>query len=224
LDPFILLILVFLFAPLIERFLKAGKAQQPPEERPPEQRPRQQRMPQQHPPQRGEGRHEPVGASRTAADDAAADMLPDDLWEILTGERRPPRLPLPQEVPDTYEDTYSVEDYPEETETLEEMASRESPAPGEWISQRPEETTGVLPPDPYVRPLPRREMPRVVSLEDLEIDDVERHDQFHRRLDTLRPPARVRRRPSNAYRFTGEEDLRRAIIMAEVLGTPKGLE
>jgi hypothetical protein len=220
LDPFVLLIIVFIVAPLIERMLKAKKGTQPPPEQRPQQRMPHQRMPPQRlpPPQREQ---EPVSARRAGGEDAAADMLPDDLWEILTGERRPARPPVPQEEP--RDERYPVEDYPEEAESLEEAVSFERPA-GEWASQAPEETAIVIPPDPYVRPLPRRDVPRVVSLEDLVIDGGKRHERFHHRLDTTRGPARVRRPAPSPYRFTGSADLRRAVIMSEVLGTPKGLE
>ncbi|MBR9988444.1 MAG: hypothetical protein KFH98_01750 [Gemmatimonadetes bacterium] len=226
-NPLILLVIVFIVAPLIERLLKAGKgAEQPPATRP-GQMPGQ-RMPQQRVPERMPGQREPAGSRLPPDEDAAADMLPDDLWEILTGERRPPRRPEPQEeepeplAGEYAADRYAVEDYPDDDESLEEMAAHERQSPGEWMSEPPPEPVVVVP-DPYVRPLPKREVPRVVSLEDLDIDDEKRHEQFHDRLDTLGRPARVRRKAPNAYRFTSDDDLRKAIIMSEVLGTPKGL-
>ena len=209
-DPAILLIIVFIVAPLIERLLKAGRdAQQPddpPQQRMPPQRPPQHRIPQRTEPQ--------VPAPAQREDEAAAAMLPDDLWEILTGERRTPapaHVPQPDDDADEYEDEemFSLED-----EAIEEYASGDMlPAPAEPVSL-----------ETYVRPLPEREAPRVVSLEQLEFDDRKRHDEFHDRLDNLRPAARVRRPAPNSYRFTTDEDLRRAIIMNEILGPPKGLQ
>jgi hypothetical protein len=221
LDPAILLIIVFIVAPLIERLLKAGKGTQPPEQQPPQRMPPQRTPPQRiPPPQRTPPQREPepMTAGRPADADVAAEMLPDDLWEILTGERRAPRPPVPREEPDEVVESYPVADYPEEE------ASLEVPTAGGWMSELPDEPAVVLPPAPYVRPLPQRATPGVVSLEDLEIDTAARHDQFHQRLETLRAPARVRGRAPNAYRFRSREDLRRAIVMLEVLGTPKGLE
>lgn len=220
-DPAILLIIIFIVAPLIERLLKAGKgAQQPPQQKP------QQRMPPQPFPQRQpqQRRREPVAGRPENEDDAAAAMLPDDLWEILTGEKRSPQLPVPQEEPEEFADSYNVEDYPEEAHSLEDLASLEGPTPGEWVSDIPEETAVIVPADAYVRPLPKRDVPRVVSLEELDFDDQKRHEEFHDRLDSLAGPARVRRPKPSAYRFNTDEDLRRAIVMNEILGTPKGLE
>ncbi|HEX2168009.1 MAG TPA: hypothetical protein VHG09_12315 [Longimicrobiales bacterium] len=224
-DPAILLIIVFIVAPLIERLLKAGKgAEQPPEQRP--QQGPQQRIPEQRPPRRvpdpemRHGREEPASAS--ADDDAAAAMLPDDLWEILTGERRSPALPVPQAESEELEQAYAAEEYAEDARA-QEMASREGLSHDDWTSRQPEGTR-VVPHDAYVRPLPERDAPRVVSLEELEFDPEKRHDAFHDRLDTLGGPARVRRQKASSYRFTSDEDLRRAIVMNEILGTPKGLE
>lgn len=221
-DPAILLIIIFIVAPLIERLLKGGKgAQQPPEQRPQQRLPQHQPFPQRQPPQR---RQEPVAGPAADEDDAAAGMLPDDLWEILTGEKRSPQLPVPHEEPEEFEEAYATEEYPEEARSLEELASLEGPSPGEWVSDMPEETSVIVPADAYVRPLPKRDVPRVVSLEELDIDDRKRHEEFHERLDSFGGPARVRRPARSAYRFRTDEDLRRAIVMSEILGTPKGLE
>jgi hypothetical protein len=70
----------------------------------------------------------------------------------------------------------------------------------------------------------QRDVPRVVSLEELEIDSDVRHDDFHDKLDQMAAAERAGRRPPNAFRFTKDDDLRKAIIMSEVLGPPKGLE
>jgi hypothetical protein len=225
-DPFILLIIVFIVAPLIERLLKAGKGQEPPEQGPgqrlpPGQRPSQ-RLPQQRGPDRPPQRQQPAG--RPADEQAAAEMLPDDLWEILTGERRAPRQPVPEPVEEVgYADTYSVEDYPDDDDSLEELAARDVPSADEWMAEPVPEQV-VIVPEPYVRPIPKRDVPRVVSLEELEIDSDERHDDFHDKLDRMAAAERAGRRPPNAFRFTKDDDLRNAIIMSEVLGPPKGLE
>jgi hypothetical protein len=246
LDPFILLIIVFIVAPLIERLLKAGKQNQPPGVPPEQQRPpRQVQRPRDEPPSRVVVRRE--------EDDAAATMLPDDLWEILTGEKRAPQQPAPEPVAEAEEyETYD-EQFGGEAETLEQTSA------GEWIALPPEpEPAAPTRPQPsvpaqrpsgwqdyrqerdrvaarrssppiraergYVRPMPSYEAPKIVSLEDLEIDDELRHDRFHQKLEQLPPPARGRTRTPNAFRFTTDDDLRRAIVMSEVLGRPRGLD
>ncbi|HSK17676.1 MAG TPA: hypothetical protein VK912_00945 [Longimicrobiales bacterium] len=221
---FLLILIVFVVAPLIEKLLKAGKgAQQPPEQRPQQRIPPQQRVPQPRPQARLPQQHREERAGRS--DEAAADMLPDDLWEILTGERRTPRAPAPapEVEPQDIEERYPVEAYPDESLSLEE-AALEQPSPRGWPSRLPEDTAVVLSPEAYERPLPERDVPRVVSLEELEFDTEKRHDRFHKRLDTLKPAARVRRPAPSLYRFTNDEDVRRAIVMSEILGPPKGLE
>ena len=222
-DPALLLIIVFIVAPLIERLLKAGKgAQQPPEPGPQQRIPPQQRVPQPRPqPRLPQQRQESAGRS----DDAAADMLPDDLWEILTGERRTPRAPapVPEVEPEDIDERYPVEAYPDEALSLEE-AALEQPSERGWMSRLPDDTAVVVSPEAYERPLPVRDLPRVVSMEALEFDTEKRHDRFHQRLETLKPAAVVRRPAPSLYRFTSDEDVRRAIVMSEILGPPKGLE
>ena len=222
-DPALLLIIVFIVAPLIERLLKAGKgAQQPPEQRPGQRIPPQQRVPEPRPqPRLPQHRQESAGRS----EDAAAEMLPDDLWEILTGEKRTPRAPAPapEVEPELIDERYPVEAYPDETLSLEE-AALDQPSERGWMSRLPEDTEVVVSPEAYERPLPERHLPRVVSMEALEFDTEKRHDSFHKRLETLKPAAKVRRPAPSLYRFTNDEDVRRAIVMSEILGPPKGLE
>lgn len=228
----LILIIAFIVAPLIERLLKAGKQgqdQPPPQPRAPQPRAPEQRIPAERFPRDGRGSSEdadpPVVVSRrTESDEAAAGMLPDDLWEILTGERRTPRetLPQPRPVP---QPSYEEEDYSlEEPYSLEDGGSLENQSPGEWITTSPEDDAVMMPEKVYTRPNPIRAVPKVVSLEQLEYDSEIRHDEFHDRLDSLGGAAKVRRPALSAYRFRTDEDLRRAIVMAEILGPPKGLE
>jgi len=228
-DPAILIIIVFIVVPLIERLLKAGKQNQqqpPPQQRMP-QRPRP-RLPREEQPEEweqeeaGQPESQPVRHRAETRDDAAAEMLPDDLWEILTGERRPPQRPSPQRRPEEatpIEETLSLE-----AESLEEEGLREVQPSGHWVSTPPEQVVVTLPPEPYIRPNPLRPVPKVVSLEELTFDPEQRHDEFHDRLDSLGGPARVKRPAPSTYRFRNDEDLRRAIVTAEILGTPRGLE
>jgi hypothetical protein len=231
-DPAILLIIIFIVAPLIERLLKAGKPNPPPQQRMP-QRPRQ-RLPQEQQSEEWEAdEQEQAGGYRAESrGDPAAEMLPDDLWEILTGERRPPQRPGPRPGPDasqpreidySLEEGRSLEGSSLEDEALLQAPQREASSSGEW-STEPDAIEVVLPAEPYIRPNPLRPVPKVVSLEELSFDPDQRHDEFHDMLHTLGGPARVRRPALSAYRFKTDEDLRRAIVMAEILGTPRGLE
>lgn len=235
-DPAILIIIIFIVAPLIERLLKAGKQnpQLPPQQQRMPQRTRQ-RLPHEQQPEEWEAdeqEQQVSGYRAESRDDAAAEMLPDDLWEILTGERRPPQRPGPRPAPDagqpdgtdySLEESSSFEDHSLEDEGLLRAPPREAQSSGEW-SMEPETIEVVLPPEPYIRPNPLRPAPKVVSLEEINFDYEQRHDEFHDMLDSLDAPARVRRPALNAYRFRTDADLRRAIVMAEILGTPRGLE
>lgn len=225
-DPTLLIILIFVVAPLIEKLLKAGKQEDKPplpRQRP---RPRMEGRAERDLPERGiEIRMPPAQREEQARRDAgpAADVLPDDLWEILTGERRSP-LPTPPPPDSAY-------DEPDETAYGPEPAGAE-------FSHDDIESSDVLPVPAraespsrpargrsYDEMLPVRAPPRVVSMEPTSFDDSVRHRQFHDRLDNLPPRARVqRRRHPRAADFMTDADLRRAIIMTEILGPPRGLQ
>jgi hypothetical protein len=233
-DPAILLIIVFIVAPLIERLLKAGKQNPqlpPPQQRIP-QRPRQ-RLPHEQQPEEWEQDEQEQQAGGYRAEsrgDPAAEMLPDDLWEILTGERRPRPGPRPApgaSLPREFDYTQEEEGQSLEGRSLEDEGLLQTPSEvqssGEW-STEPATLEVVLPAEPYIRPNPVRLAPKVVSLEEIDFDYDQRHDEFHDMLDSLDGPARVKRPALSPYRFKSNSDLRRSIVMAEVLGKPRGLE
>ncbi len=114
---------------------------------------------------------------------------PEDLWEILTGER----LPFPE--------------------------------PERPVETRPEPKP--LPPDDPRSPRPEP-VAEVVSLEGesleaTEISSEARHDEFHRLIDRPRPVVR-RRGALERLGLEKRSDVRRAIVLAEVLGKPRSLE
>jgi hypothetical protein len=96
----------------------------------------------------------------------------------------------------------------------EEATIREAPPPE------------AVPVEGYIREIPRHAPPEIVSLEELVIDDEKRHEAFHARLASLRGSAAARqpKRHELTQRFRASGELRRAIIMSEVLGRPKGLD
>jgi hypothetical protein len=88
-DPIlIILFIVFFVLPLLE---KAMKKRQPPPPPPPDAR-RERPAQLEHGPPRDDAAlpsARPHGSAPVGVEDeAAADMIPDDLWEVLTGERR----------------------------------------------------------------------------------------------------------------------------------------
>lgn len=131
----------------------------------------------------------------------AADMVPDDLWAVLTGEQRP-----------TQEAGWEEE----------EVHFGGSP----WR----EDTTRGYDAEDAAAPV---ELPEAYSLERLDIEAVSleeplpspevRHRQFHELVD--QPAVRRKRQRSavnRALRSSG--GARRAFVLSEVLGPPKGLE
>lgn len=106
-EPGLLLFLfIFFVLPLIQRVLRGATKQAPPGSQPGQRSPGV-------PPGQAEGRVErsagapadrpDVDEPRRAQVERAADLIPDDLWEILTGQRRSPaptqRQPAPEQEP-----------------------------------------------------------------------------------------------------------------------------
>ena len=91
--------------------------------------------------------------------------------------------------------------------------------------EAPEVGMEVAPPP---SPLVMREEPRVVSLEEQSVeamdgDTSERHEQFHQRYVKPLDQIDSQRRPSRAGIRLNPTSLREAIILHEILGPPKGL-
>src|SRR5688572_62219 len=200
----ILVFIVFVLGPILEQMRKKGQR------RPPGPPPQQQRRPLPRPPESARipqqsreapsrvATAEPVEARPTEV--SAAEMLPDELWEILTGQPKPrPQAPRPP-APD-------VED--EETADEELVAAEDVNV--ETRRTRFEEAVSIEAPPP-------RDYPVVVSMEEVP-DPRKRHEAFHEKIlqTSIAPPARI----ASARYFSTPADLRRAIIMQVVLGPPK---
>jgi hypothetical protein len=246
LDFGILILIIFILAPLLDKLLKAGR---PPQELPPGQR---QRMP--PPGQRRQApgprpaRQAPTGAADP--DESAAGVLPDDLWEILTGERRAPPQQLPQrteweeiearEAPAPMEAPREPRHVPAPRPVPDRMAQarpapvRERRLPPVDIRRRSAQAGAARPrssgpppsaADDLVRRVRVHRPPDVVSMETAIEDPELRRARFQERLAEMSEPARGGGpRGAHEYAFRSAGDLRRAIIMAEILGRPKGLE
>lgn len=89
-------------------------------------------------------------------------------------------------------------------------------------------------PRPTTRPLPQRELPQTVSLEDFERDNAtietldraggKSHTRFHDRYIKPLPELSTRREPARVRKFVNPRSLREAMIVTEILGPPKGLQ
>jgi hypothetical protein len=213
-DPIlIILFFVFIVLPLIERAMKKRQPPQPPEQ--------QQPRPLPHPEERA-ARERAGLPGRAERPESAADMVPDDLWEILTGERRP-GAPLPQPRPQEHAppepergaDEWFSHIEPESEDIGEEEFYTDAiglDAEEEWERlgrERQRAVHSVEHAAPHV-PLTARERAtrmRVLSAE------------------AERGPIRVRPGPMlGRLRLRERDELRRALVLKEILGRPKGLE
>lgn len=212
----ILFIALFILFPILEQVLKRkkGGGGQLPESKLPEE----------------EGRVDPRSSEREPV--SASDMVPDDLWAVLTGEQRPRSGGVERgEQGEGEEPAWEEEEpaspwsrEPESSEVeweeperswardLEEAAPEAPSADPVWVGYE-------SPPD-----YPRGPMSsNVVSLEQpLEAPDV-RHRRFHARLDEA-PVERRRGRSALGRMLSRPQSLRQAFVLKEVLGSAKGLE
>lgn len=160
-----------------------------------------------------------VGPTDTA--DAAAEMIPDELWQILTGQPKP-RRPSPPPLPVPYDETGPDEElvataYPDEEAEYErrrraEQQEREREA-RELRERRARGRDANM----------ADKAPRTISLERPLPSPEQRHAAFHRKVDAPIVVAKPRRPSSREWLFS-DDDMKRAIVLQEVLGTPKGLQ
>lgn len=217
----VLIILAFIFLPLLDGILKSRRAGQ------------QEDVPIKTPPERerervghGAGAGSPGGMSGTARTpdepvDAgpAADMIPADLWEVLTGERRSePKAPEPSWQEDEEEPWLRA---PAE-ELPDELGSGEgelSPWAREYEDLEDAEPESLEPVSPH------HGYPEVVSLEAPPPPPEVRHRRFHERYDSepVAPAPAGGDFVRDLRSGLRGQGLRRSVILAEVLGPPKGL-
>jgi hypothetical protein len=154
----------------------------------------------------------------------AADMVPDDLWEILTGERRERPAPVePQaEAPDWYEEEIAARygDEPDEDRLPEEPA---------WEREADPSSRETFDPAPWRGGAPAQEdEPLVFQPEEALIVPDERRSRPARpriSLRTVVEAPRVKREVSPLMRALQNQDgLRQAVLLKEILGRPKGLQ
>ncbi len=206
----ILLFIIFFLVPLLEGLKK--KKQQPP---PP---PQQRRMPQ--PPV--SSRTEEV-STRPREQESAATMVPDDLWEILTGQKRPPVLTTPQPEPVPAEKPRPAWDVvydPELDGEEEEAEATAEPVPWEDVfveaRRKPRERISLETLEPEPEPV-------IISLEENVPTVAQRHAAFHEKVSAKPQPSEITR-PRRRIEFRNRSELQRAVLMMEILGPPKGLE
>jgi hypothetical protein len=230
---FLLIIVIFIIGPIIEKAMKGGAAQRPQQGQPlPGQRPPPRRVQQRFPqipapePVEGGGAHED-----------ATDILPADLWEMLTGQRPSSTGPMRTGPAPTPERPAPERPPPERvgrltrtTDWEQSRAASATPPPEKLRDDRAEA-------DALIRERSRVEAerralhrgpPEIVSLETPVASQRVRHEAFHKRLDAkgggetakVDKPAGARLRMDHL----AMSELQRAVLLREILGKPKALD
>lgn len=153
----------------------------------------------------------------------ASEMVPDDLWAVLTGEQRPQR---PEGGPVDEQDDEgwgAFEGFGDDArrDNARESAEAWSETGRDWSSE----------PDPEEAYSLERLDLEPVAYESEAFEPMERtvpsaearHRAFHEKIDRTAPPKR-RRRSTVGRALSRPETLRHAIILSDVLGSPKGLD
>ncbi|HEX6066069.1 MAG TPA: hypothetical protein VFZ04_17670 [Longimicrobiales bacterium] len=219
----LLLFLIFVLGPILEGLKRKNKGGQPPERRPPPRVP-QRRLPQQRPPQQARGaetsRTEEISPGPRRQEESAAGMVPDDLWEILTGQKRPPVLTTPQPAPqrETRQSSWDVgydAELEEDEEGEAEVAAREDVLV---------ETRRARVEAQSLETYERHPEPVIISLEDNLPTTAQRHQAFHQKIAA--PPVEQPVEQSMRLRLNlmTRSELQRAFLLQEVLGKPRGLD
>lgn len=162
----------------------------------------------------------------------ASDMVPDDLWAVLTGETR--RTEGAGTATEGEGEGTGPGSFPGTgtTPARTEPGARDLPEWEEAWTPRAEPRwrleEGAEAPAP-----PSREYigPEAYSLEELDFEPIERrlpspearHREFHERIERPRPRKRSRR-SAVGRALSSPGSLRRAFVVSEVLGPPKSLE
>ena len=203
----LLFVVLFLLVPLFEGIMKKKRQNQEPP------------LPEEPKPDHEADR--PAAARQPVDDGPASEMLPDDLWAVLTGEQRE-RAPVEvadREVPAREEDGAPWSDRPA---WGTDSRSDAEPEPGEvgW-HEIGEEEAAVREPVSL-----EYEGPEAYTLETPPPPPEARHAAFHRRLtETAEPRKPVVRRSRNLVReLQTRGGLRQGILLSEILAPPKGLE
>lgn len=206
----VLIILVFIVVPLLEGVLRKRRGKQVPRDQP-APRPR-----------------EPVGAGAGAsterggvgASDAgpAADMIPPDLWEVLTGERRTQSESAPAPWGEEWGEEVGLEEVAA-TEVEGDPIAEASPwGSGSWDTSGSEAAVEEPVSIEYIGP-------EAISLEQPLPPPEIRHRLYHEKYDAPRVTAEPEDSPLMRELRSGlhGDGLRRSILLAEILGPPKGL-
>lgn len=203
---FLLIILIFVIISILEGISKKRRQQT---------QQRQEEYPEPDAPGESAPDYEPEWQSeadepREETAQTAEDMIPDDLWEILTGEKRQRTKP-PEPEPEP--------EYRSERHYEQDVAYAPEPEPVE------DETEVYIPPDPKApgaEPIAQPEAARRVPW----AGEKKRFREHKKPIQVVELEDEQQQQPMGGLGLRlGERDqLRRAIVLREVLGPPRGLE
>jgi hypothetical protein len=223
-EGFVLFILIIIVSQIVGA-IKGATRQPPGGPQGPQQQPRIERRP-----LPGSQLPDQAQQQRTNVD-AAADYIPPELWELLTGKphpsastgqpgpvamRSPPQKPESLEA-DTDEEEEARREISTETEDAERyIRSHTRDVAGEVEAALAEQRAVVE------ARLPEKTS-QVVSLETAPLSTPDRHRAFHARIDQPVVPVPVVA-SLRGLALGNRAELRRAFVLKEVLGPPKALE
>jgi hypothetical protein len=207
----VFLLLVFVLGPILEQMKKKEQEKK-----------RQQQLP----PER------PVALPRSSTEeisskprDSAAGMVPDDLWAVLTGEQRP-AAQVPAPLPETTkqrpwdvvyippEDTDNEEDVSAEDVNVEvRRSSRDAVQREHAARHKPVEALSL-----------EVTTPHIISLETPLPSAAARHTAFHQKIDRKTDVISARPTRKEVLALATRAELKRAFVLQEILGKPRGLE
>ena len=208
----IILFLIFVLGPIIEGLKRKNKQPPPP--------PTPRRMPPQ-PTEQQRSRTEEV-SPRPRTEENASTMVPDDLWEILTGQKRmplPPTAPAPAPAPTTAKKPDRPVVFDAELEEDEELAQESVALEDVNVEARRMRVEAQS-----LETISRHPAPVIVSLEENLPSTAARHAAFHQRIMAASPEVVVVYRRKPLVDLTNRSELQRAFLLTEILGKPKALE
>jgi hypothetical protein len=144
-------------------------------------------------------------------------MLPDELWELLTGQKRPtPAPPQPEEpVTAVLVDDEERKPAPDEEAELDRyLQTHRRDVQGEITATLDARRDAALDRLKQIR-VPDERVPP---------SDAVRHREFHKKIDTVKAPPRPRRSAAARLGLADPATLRRAFVLGELLGPPRALE
>lgn len=202
----ILFILFFILIPVLEGIRKNRQSPGPEETEDADRPARTGRTSYEGP----SGAPPPRGAKPEADTTGAADMLPDDLWEVLTGERRQRPEPVEEHVED--EEEYQTWRDEPAWEPEEEAVAEQRFEPSPWLED--------------AEPVWEESVPEAIEVPLTRVDlrsPPPREERSALGSAIGEAPAQRRRSPLMAS-LQSTQGLRQAVLLKEILGRPKGLE